>query len=56
MKAYVLENINNLVYKDVDIPKIQDEWVLVKVGAVGICSSDISRVYSKGTYHFPTIQ
>ena len=55
MKAYVLENINNLVYKDVDIPKIQDEWVLVKVGAVGICSSDISRVYSKGTYHFPTI-
>lgn len=55
MKAYVLEGINNLVYKDVGKPQIKEDWVLVKVGAAGICSSDISRIYTDGTYHFPTI-
>lgn len=55
MKAYVLEDINKLVYKDVDIPKCSRGWALVKVKASGICSSDIPRIYKKGTYHFPTI-
>ena len=55
MKAYVLEGINNLVYKDVGKPQIKEDWVLVKVGAAGICSSDISRIYTDGTYHFPTV-
>ena len=50
MKAYVLEGINNLVYKDVGKPQIKEDWVLVKVGAAGICSSDISRIYTDGTY------
>lgn len=30
-------------------------WALIKVKAAGICSSDIPRIFSKGTYHFPTI-
>ena len=29
--------------------------VLVRVAACGICGSDIPRVYTNGTYHFPTI-
>ena len=29
--------------------------VLLKIRAVGICGSDIPRVFTKGTYHFPTI-
>lgn len=32
-----------------------DDWCLLKVHAAGICSSDIPRIYTKGTYHFPTI-
>ena len=55
MKAYVLHQINDLRYEDVCIPKVQPGWAIVKVRAAGICSSDIARVFTKGTYHFPTI-
>ena len=55
MKAYVLESINNLVYKEVPLKELEDNWVRIKVKASGICSSDISRIFTKGTYHFPTI-
>jgi len=55
VKAYSLENINNLKYKEIDKPNCLDGWVLVKVKAAGICSSDIPRIFKKGTYHFPTI-
>ena len=55
MKAYVLKAIGNLEYVDVDVPKIQKGWVLLKVKAAGICSSDIPRIFTNGTYHFPTI-
>lgn len=55
MKAYVLHAVNDLQYEDVAIPEIRHGWVLVKVKAAGICSSDIPRIFTKGTYHFPTI-
>lgn len=55
MKAYSLYGINDLKYVDVDIPKLEDGWALIQVKAAGICSSDIARVFTKGTYHFPTI-
>lgn len=55
MKAYVLHNVNDLRYEEVPMPNCPSGWVLVQVKASGICSSDIDRVFSKGTYHFPTI-
>lgn len=55
MKAYVLHAVNELNYEDVDRPECKPGWCIVKVKAAGICSSDIPRVFSKGTYHFPTI-
>ena len=55
MKAYVLHAVNDLRYEDTDIPACPEGWAIVKVRAAGICSSDISRVFTKGTYHFPTI-
>ena len=55
MKAYVLHGIGDLRYEDWPMPKLQPDWALVKVLAAGICSSDISRIFTKGTYHFPTI-
>ena len=55
MKAYVLHNINELRYEDAPMPECPEGWAIVKVKAAGICSSDIPRIFTKGTYHFPTI-
>lgn len=55
MKAYVLNGINQLEYMDVPLPELKEGEVLVEVKAVGICGSDIPRIYETGTYHFPTI-
>jgi L-iditol 2-dehydrogenase len=41
MKALVLEEYMKLEYKDVPMPEVKDDEVLVKVQAVGICGSDI---------------
>lgn len=55
MKAHVLEGINQLVYKEIEKPTLSNGQVLVEVHASGICNSDIARVFTTGTYHFPTI-
>lgn len=55
MKAYVLHGINDLKYEEVEMPALESGWALVRVKAAGICSSDIPRIFTKGTYHFPTI-
>ena len=55
MKACVLHGINDLRYEDVETPRPREGEVLLKIRASGICGSDIARVFSKGTYHFPTI-
>ena len=55
MKAYVLHAVNNFLYEEVEFPTCQTGWAIVQVKAAGICSSDIARVFTKGTYHFPTI-
>lgn len=55
MKAWVLHGIGDLQYEDVPLPELQPSWALVRVLATGICSSDIPRIFEKGTYHFPTI-
>lgn len=55
MKAYVLHGVNDLQYNEIEVPTCQPGWAIVKVKASGICSSDIARVFTKGTYHFPTI-
>lgn len=55
MKALALYGIGDLRYEETPIPKRNDDEVLLKVRAVGICGSDIPRVFDKGTYNFPTI-
>jgi len=55
MKAYNLYGVNDLRYEDLAKPVCPPGWAVVKVKAAGICSSDIPRIYTKGTYHFPTI-
>lgn len=55
MKAYQLHGVRNITYDDIDVPECRPGWCIVKVKAAGICSSDIPRIFTKGTYHFPTI-
>lgn len=55
MKAYVLHDVNKLTYEDIPMPECSEGWAIVKVKVAGICSSDIPRIFTKGTYHFPTI-
>lgn len=55
MKAYVLHGVNKLQYEETPKPNCPDGWAIVRVKAAGICSSDIPRIFTNGTYHFPTI-
>ena len=55
MKALNLYGIGDLRYDDVLVPEPKNGEVLLAVHACGICGSDVPRVYTKGTYHFPTI-
>lgn len=55
MKAYVLHGIGDIRLEEVVKPELQEGEVLVKVGAVGICGSDIPRIYKTGAYSFPLI-
>lgn len=56
MKAYVLNKIGDLSYENVPVPELRKDWALIKVKAAGICSSDIPRIYERGTYHFLLFQ
>lgn len=42
MKAAIWKSINNIVVKEIDIPKIENGEVLIKVAYAGICGSDIT--------------
>ena len=55
MKALNLHGIGDLRYEDVPMPSCKKGEVLLKIRAVGICGSDVPRVFEKGTYHFPII-
>jgi len=55
MKALVLEEYNKLVYKEVPIPDIQDNEVLVQVKACGICGSDVHGMDGSSGRRIPPI-
>ncbi len=54
-KAANLHAVNDLRYEDIQLCECKNDEVIVEVKSCGICGSDISRVYTKGTYHFPTV-
>ncbi len=47
MKACVLHAVNNLRYEETKTPVPQEDEVLLKVRAAGICGSDVPRVFVK---------
>ena len=55
MRAYVLRGINQFALEEVEEPSLAPNEVLVQVKAVGICGSDIPRIYRTGTYSYPLI-
>ncbi|MCL1895866.1 MAG: galactitol-1-phosphate 5-dehydrogenase [Clostridiales bacterium] len=55
MKALNLYDIGDLRYEEVPMPEPEADEVLLKVLAAGICGSDVPRVFTTGTYYFPTI-
>ena len=55
MKGYSLHAVNDLRFEELNYPECPSGWCVVEVKFAGICSSDIPRIFKKGTYHFPTI-
>ncbi len=55
MKACVLHAVGDLRCEAVATPAPKAGEALIRVAACGVCGSDIPRVFSKGTYRFPTI-
>lgn len=47
MKAAVLEGIKDIKIKDLPIPEISDDEVLIQIKAVGLCGSDL-HYYNEG--------
>ncbi len=55
MKCANLYGVGDLRYTEIPLPECADDEVLVAVRCCGICGSDIPRVFTHGTYHFPTV-
>jgi L-iditol 2-dehydrogenase len=55
MTAAVLHAPGDLRVERVRVPEPGEGQALVKVGACGVCGSDVPRVMTKGTYSFPLI-
>jgi L-iditol 2-dehydrogenase len=55
LKAWVLHKIGDLRFEEVPIPEIKAGEALLKVKYAGICSSDLPRIFTTGTYHYPLI-
>lgn len=55
MKSWVLHEIGNIRYEEVQEPVLKDNEVLVAVKVAGICGSDIPRIYQTGAHKMPLI-
>ncbi len=55
MKAAVLTQNKQIEYKDIELPPLQADSVLVRVAASGICGSDIPRFYHNGVHFYPIV-
>lgn len=55
MKAWVLYKANDIRWEERETPIVRDKEVLVRVEAVGICGSDIPRIYDTGAHVHPLV-
>lgn len=55
MKAWILRDIENVNYEDINTPIPNPEEVLIRVKNAGICGSDIPRIYNTGAHKMPLV-
>ncbi|GMQ64303.1 galactitol-1-phosphate 5-dehydrogenase [Vallitalea maricola] len=55
MKAAVLYAQNEIRIENIEKPVIEDDEVLIKVKASGICGSDIPRVLGTASHYYPNV-
>jgi len=55
MKAAVLFQVRDIRIVDLDIPKISENDVLIKVRAAGICNTDLVRAMKIGAHKMPIV-
>ena len=55
MEALVLHDVGDLRLSQMPIPDVAEGQVRVRIGFCGVCGSDVPRIFSKGTYSFPTV-
>jgi L-iditol 2-dehydrogenase len=55
MHALVLHDVGDIRYETVPRPEPAPGEALVRVGAAGVCASDIPRIYEHGVEHYPLI-
>lgn len=55
MKAAVLCENKNIKIKNLEIPKLDENEILVKVEYSGVCGSDIPRVLNNGAHYYPIV-
>ncbi len=55
MNACVLHAVGDLRFEELPVPVPKPGFALIRVAACGVCGSDVPRVFSRGTYRFPTI-
>ncbi len=55
MKAWVLHGIGDIRLEETACPEPAEQEVLLAVRAMGICGSDIPRIYRTGAYSHPLI-
>ena len=53
MKALVVESDKVLTFKEIPVPELKADEVLIRVRACGICGSDIPRVLHGGCHFYP---
>lgn len=55
MKVLSLTELGKFELQERAIPTPGAGEVLVKIGAAGICGSDIPRAFVNGPYHYPIV-
>ncbi|HHV62153.1 MAG TPA: galactitol-1-phosphate 5-dehydrogenase [Firmicutes bacterium] len=55
MKAAVLYGQSDIRYEEIEMPKINDDEILVNVKATGVCGSDIPRVLGDVAHYYPIV-
>ena len=55
MKALTVTGIKEFELKEIPIPKVTSDKVLIEVAYVGICGSDLPRYFEGGVHRFPQV-